>query len=43
MRRSYPAAVVADSKQATLAKDFVNFLAAPEAHAILARYGFGKP
>jgi molybdate transport system substrate-binding protein len=40
---TYPAAVVADSKQAALARDFVNFLGSTEAQAILARYGFGKP
>jgi molybdate transport system substrate-binding protein len=40
---TYPAAVVADSKQAALARDFVAFLGSAEAQAILARYGFGKP
>jgi molybdate transport system substrate-binding protein len=40
---TYPAAVVADSKQAALARDFVNFLSATEAQAILARHGFAKP
>lgn len=40
---TYPAAVVADSKQAALAKDFVAFLGSGEAQAILAKYGFGKP
>jgi molybdate transport system substrate-binding protein len=40
---TYPAAVVADSKQAALARDFVNYLNGPDAQAILARYGFGKP
>jgi molybdate transport system substrate-binding protein len=40
---TYPAAVVADSKQAALARDFVAFLSGAEAQAILARYGFGKP
>ena len=40
---TYPVAVVADSKQAALARDFVAFLGGAEAQAILARYGFGKP
>lgn len=40
---TYPAAVVADSKQAALARDFVNFLGGADAQAILAKYGFGKP
>ncbi len=40
---TYPAAVVADSRQAALARDFVAFLTGAEAQAILARYGFGKP
>jgi len=40
---TYPAAVVADSKQAALAESFVAFLAGGEAQGILARYGFGKP
>jgi molybdate transport system substrate-binding protein len=40
---TYPAAVVADSRQAALARDFVTFLGGAEAQGILARYGFGKP
>ncbi|HEY1130446.1 MAG TPA: molybdate ABC transporter substrate-binding protein [Roseateles sp.] len=40
---TYPIAVVADSKQAALAQDFVAFLAGAQAQAILAKYGFGKP
>ena len=40
---TYPAAVVADSKQAALARDFVTYLGGAEAQAILAKYGFGKP
>lgn len=40
---TYPVAVVADSKQAALARDFVNFLNAAEAQGILARHGFAKP
>ncbi|MFG6456319.1 molybdate ABC transporter substrate-binding protein [Roseateles sp. BYS96W] len=40
---TYPAAIVADSKQPALARDFVAYLASTEAQAILARYGFGRP
>jgi len=40
---TYPAAVVADSRQAALARDFVAFLGGAEAQAVLAKYGFGKP
>lgn len=40
---TYPAAVVADSRQAALARAFVAFLGGNEAQGILARYGFGKP
>jgi len=40
---TYPAAVVADSKQSAVSRDFVAFLGGAEAQAILARYGFGKP
>ncbi|MFG6486021.1 molybdate ABC transporter substrate-binding protein [Roseateles sp. BYS78W] len=40
---TYPVAVVADSRQAALARDFVTFLGGAEAQAVLARYGFGKP
>lgn len=40
---TYPVAVVADSRQAALARDFVAFLAGAEAQSILARYGFDKP
>ena len=40
---TYPAAVVADTKQAALAKDFVAYLGGADAQAILAKYGFGKP
>ena len=39
----YPAAVVADSRQPALAREFLAFLLSPEAQAILARFGFGKP
>ena len=39
----YPVAVVSDSRQKTLARDFAAFLLGAEAQAILARYGFGKP
>lgn len=40
---TYPVAVVADGRQAALARDFVAFLGGVQAQAILARYGFGKP
>lgn len=40
---TYPVAVVADSRQAALARDFVTFINAAEAQAILARHGFAKP
>lgn len=40
---TYPVAVVADSRQAALARDFIAFLGGAEAQSILARYGFGKP
>jgi len=40
---SYPAAVVADSRQKTLAGDFVAFLSSEAAREVLARHGFGKP
>lgn len=40
---SYPAAVVADSRQAALARDFVAFLGAAEAQGVLAKHGFDRP
>lgn len=40
---TYPAAVVQDSRQPAAARAFVDYLLGPEAQAILARYGFGKP
>lgn len=39
----YPVAVVADSKQPALAKEFTAFLFTPAAQEVLARFGFGKP
>jgi molybdate transport system substrate-binding protein len=39
----YTVAVVTDSRQKALARDFAAFLLGAEAQAILARYGFGKP
>jgi molybdate transport system substrate-binding protein len=39
----YPAAPVAASGNAVLAQRFVDFLLAPQAQAVLAKYGFGKP
>ena len=40
---TYPVAVVAESKQQALARDFVAFLATDAAQRVLARYGFAKP
>jgi molybdate transport system substrate-binding protein len=39
----YPAAPIAASPNLPLAQKFVEFLAAPQAQAVLAKYGFGKP
>jgi molybdate transport system substrate-binding protein len=39
----YPVAVVADSQQKAVARDFVNFLSTDAARQVLAKYGFGKP
>ena len=39
----YPVAVVSDSRQKALARDFAAFLLGAEAQAILLRYGFGRP
>lgn len=39
----YPAAVVADSKQKALARDFVAYLNGAEGQAMLARFGFARP
>jgi molybdate transport system substrate-binding protein len=40
---TYPALVVAESRQPTLAREFHAFLSGSEAQAVLARFGFGKP
>ena len=40
---TYPVAVVAESKQKAVARDFVNFLSTDAARDVLAKYGFGKP
>lgn len=40
---TYPAAAVRDSRQPALARAFVDFLATPEAQAVLARRGFSPP
>lgn len=40
---TYPAAVVAESRQPALAREFHAFLSGAEARAILARFGFGRP
>ncbi len=39
---TYPLAVVSDSRQAPLAREFVAFLIDAEAQSILARHGFGR-
>jgi molybdate transport system substrate-binding protein len=39
----YPVAVVSESRNKALARDFTTYLAGPEAQAILAKYGFTKP
>ena len=38
---TYPAAVVRDSKQASLAEAFIDLLLGADGPAILAEYGFG--
>jgi len=40
---TYPIAVVAESKQKAVAKDFIDFLSSDAAREVLTRYGFGKP
>jgi molybdate transport system substrate-binding protein len=40
---SYPVAVVAESPNKALGQEFIAFLATPQARAVLARLGFGKP
>jgi molybdate transport system substrate-binding protein len=40
---TYPVAVVSESKEKALAKDFVAFLGSDAAQQVLAKYGFGKP
>ncbi len=39
----YPVAVVSESRQKALARDFVAYLGGTEGQAILARFGFAKP
>lgn len=39
----YPAAVVFESRQKAAAKDYLAFLLTPDAQAVLAKAGFGKP
>jgi molybdate transport system substrate-binding protein len=39
----YPAAPIAASPNLALAQKFVDFLTAPQAQAVLASHGFGKP
>jgi molybdate transport system substrate-binding protein len=40
---SYPVAVIGESKEKALAKDFVAFLSTDAAQQTLAKFGFGKP
>lgn len=40
---SYPVAVIAAGPQAASGRKFADFLTAPAAQAILAKYGFGRP
>lgn len=40
---TYPVAVVAESRQQALARDFVAFLSSDAAQQVLSRYGFAKP
>lgn len=40
---TYPVAVVSDSRQKTLAREFMTYLVSSEASTVLARHGFGKP
>ncbi len=40
---TYPVAVVSESRQKALARDFVAFLASVAAQPVLTRYGFGRP
>lgn len=39
----YPVAVVSDSRQKALARDFVAFVSGAQGQAILARFGFARP
>jgi len=39
----YPIAPITKSDKQELAQSFVDFVATPEAQAVLAKYGFGKP
>lgn len=40
---TYPIAVVADSRQKALARDFIAFVGGSEGQAVLAKFGFTKP
>ncbi|MBC7604585.1 MAG: molybdate ABC transporter substrate-binding protein [Ramlibacter sp.] len=40
---AYPIAVVSESRQKAIARDFIAFLYTDAAQQVLARYGFGKP
>jgi molybdate transport system substrate-binding protein len=40
---TYPVAVVSESRQKALAKEFADYLRSPAAQEVLARFGFAKP
>jgi len=40
---TYPVAVVSESRQKALAKEFAEYLRSPAAQEVLARFGFAKP
>jgi molybdate transport system substrate-binding protein len=40
---TYPVAVVSESKQKALAKEYAEYLRSPAAQDVLARFGFTKP
>jgi len=39
----YPVAVVSDSRQKTVARDFAAYLTTPAVQEVLGRFGFGRP
>ena len=40
---TYPAAVIATSKHAVLAQQFIDYTLSPAGQAVLGQYGFMKP